>query len=119
MLRSSLNQSWRIAGKEWSEEPAPGDDPVRVYLKEMGIVSLLNREGKSRWRKRWARWLAVRKALSKLPLIWRSIVQEPREGNETSQKNTATLPATSRLSEKRFAIWLTWNESLPLLLRRM
>jgi RNA polymerase primary sigma factor len=53
-------------------EPASVDDPVRVYLKEMGSVRLLNREGEIALARRMERgkW-RMRKALSRSPLVLR------------------------------------------------
>src|SRR5271169_6842583 len=61
----------------WAQEPAPGDDPVRVYLKEMGSVSLLKKEGEIALARQMERGnLRIRKALSRSPLVWRSILDE-------------------------------------------
>src|SRR5690242_16610259 len=49
------------------------DDPVRVYLREMGSVRLLNRQGEidlaRRMERGTTRW---HKALSRSPLAWRA-----------------------------------------------
>ena len=53
-----------------SEESAYTDDPVRVYLREMGSVRLLNRQGEFDLARRMERGkLRVRKALSRSPLV--------------------------------------------------
>ena len=51
-------------------ESAYTDDPVRVYLREMGSVRLLTRQGETDLAKRMERGrLRVRKALSRSPLV--------------------------------------------------
>jgi len=51
------------------------NDPVRMYLREMGVVPLLTREGEVEIAKRIERGqLAVMKALSRTPLIVKSIM---------------------------------------------
>jgi RNA polymerase primary sigma factor len=62
-----------------NEEVGPGpessstDDPVRVYLREMGCIRLLNRQGEIDLAKRMDRGkFRVEKALSRSPLVWRS-----------------------------------------------
>jgi RNA polymerase primary sigma factor len=48
------------------------DDPVRVYLREMGSVRLLNRQGEIDLARRMERGTTrLRKALSRSPLVWR------------------------------------------------
>jgi RNA polymerase primary sigma factor len=57
--------------RETAEEPASTDDPVRVYLREMGSVRLLSRQGEVDLAMRMERGkLRVRKALSRLPMAW-------------------------------------------------
>ena len=51
------------------------NDPVRMYLREMGVVPLLTREGEVEIAKRIERGqLAVLKALSRTPLVVKSII---------------------------------------------
>ena len=51
------------------------NDPVRMYLREMGTVPLLTREGEIELAKRIERGqTAVRKALSRSPLVIREIL---------------------------------------------
>jgi RNA polymerase primary sigma factor len=53
-------------------ESASTDDPVRVYLREMGSVRLLNRKGEVELAVRMERGtLRMRKALSRAPVVWR------------------------------------------------
>src|SRR5579864_4173012 len=75
-----------------TEESAPTeekslwtDDPVRVYLREMGSVRLLNRQGEidlaRRMERGTTRW---RKALSRSPLVWRAVLaihEDVRKGS--------------------------------------
>jgi RNA polymerase primary sigma factor len=54
------------------EEAVSTDDPVRVYLREMGSVRLLNRQGEIDLAKRMERGKTrVHKALSRSALVWR------------------------------------------------
>jgi RNA polymerase primary sigma factor len=51
------------------------DDPVRVYLREMGSVRLLSRQGEIDLAKRMERGkLRTRKALSRSPMVWRRVL---------------------------------------------
>src|SRR5215472_10225003 len=67
------------------EEPISTDDPVRVYLREMGSVRLLSRQGEIDLARRMERGkLRVRKALSRLPEVWRRVlvIQEQVRNDE-------------------------------------
>jgi RNA polymerase primary sigma factor len=58
-----------------STEPLSNDDPVRVYLREMGEVRLLSRQGEVGLARRMERGnLRMRKALSRSPIAWRSVL---------------------------------------------
>jgi len=59
------------ASEESTEQPADySDDPVRVYLREMGSVSLLTRQGEITLARRMERGsLRMQKALSRSPLV--------------------------------------------------
>jgi RNA polymerase primary sigma factor len=58
--------------EEPAEETSSTDDPVRVYLREMGSVRLLNRQGEIDLAKRMERGkVRTRKAISRSPLSWR------------------------------------------------
>jgi RNA polymerase primary sigma factor len=51
------------------------DDPVRVYLREMGSVRLLNRQGEIVLAKRMEHGrLRMHKALSRSPLVWQTVL---------------------------------------------
>jgi RNA polymerase primary sigma factor len=66
------------------EEPNPSDDPVRVYLREMGSVRLLNRQGEISLAQRMERGkLRMWKALSRSPLVWREVLALCEEVNGT------------------------------------
>src|ERR1051326_7965840 len=65
-----------VAGDDESEVAAPeaesvySDDPVRVYLREMGSVSLLSRQGEVDLARRIEQGrLRVRRVLSRSPLV--------------------------------------------------
>jgi RNA polymerase primary sigma factor len=61
--------------EEATEESVSTDDPVRVYLREMGAVRLLNRQGEIDLAKRMERGkLRMRKALSRSPIVWRIVL---------------------------------------------
>jgi RNA polymerase primary sigma factor len=67
---SDLEPEAGHAGPE-IEETVFTDDPVRVYLREMGSVSLLNRQGEIDLAQRMERGrFRTRKALSRVPLLW-------------------------------------------------
>src|ERR1700680_3495149 len=60
-----------------AEAPASTDDPVRVYLKEMGSVPLLKRGEEIDLARRMERGKQrIHKALSRSPLIWRSALAD-------------------------------------------
>ena len=55
--------------------PASTDDPVRVYLREMGSVRLLSRQGEIDLARRIERGKQrMRKAISRCPLTWRAML---------------------------------------------
>src|SRR5215469_15390856 len=73
-----------------SESSAPEaistDDPVRVYLREMGAVRLLSRQGEIDLARRMERGtLRMEKALSRSPLMWQSVLsmfEDVRKGDQ-------------------------------------
>jgi RNA polymerase primary sigma factor len=64
------------SAEEHLDGPISTDDPVRVYLREMGSVRLLNRQGEIDLARRMERGkLRMRKALSRSPLSWKLALQ--------------------------------------------
>src|SRR5579885_932525 len=59
-----------------AQEAVSTDDPVRVYLREMGSVRLLNREGEITLARRMERGkLRMVKSLTRSPLVWRRALE--------------------------------------------
>src|SRR5689334_20323975 len=60
---------------EHAEGSAWTDDPVRVYLREMGAVRLLSRQGEIDLARRMERGRnRLRKAFSRSPLVWQRVL---------------------------------------------
>jgi RNA polymerase primary sigma factor len=60
---------------ESGSESVSTDDPVRVYLREMGSVSLLKRQGEIDLARRMEHGkLRMQKALSRSPLVWNGVL---------------------------------------------
>ncbi len=102
--------------EEHVEEAPSTDDPVRVYLREMGSVRLLSRQGEIDLARRMERGkLRMHKAVSRSPLAWRkihSIHEDVRKGEERledfvemPQEETARAKARAEISTEmsRFA----------------
>jgi RNA polymerase primary sigma factor len=69
--------------EDLSSEPPSTDDPVRVYLREMGAIRLLNREGEIELAKRMERGkFHVQKALSRSPIVWHAALTQWHEGRK-------------------------------------
>ncbi|MGA2184184.1 MAG: RNA polymerase sigma factor RpoD [Bryobacteraceae bacterium] len=71
------------------------NDPVRMYLREMGTVPLLTREGEIELAKRVERGQgSVRKALSRSPLVIRDLIQlgEDLQNRAISIRDVLILP---------------------------
>src|SRR6516162_2376165 len=80
--------------EEHVDEAVSTDDPVRVYLREMGSVRLLNREGEITLARRMERGkVRARKSISRSPLVWRealATLQRVRTG-EVRLEDTVEL----------------------------
>src|ERR1039457_6916463 len=64
-------QESEFSEQESAKESISTDDPVRVYLREMGAVRLLSRQGEITLAMRMERGkLLMHKALSRSPLVW-------------------------------------------------
>src|SRR5512132_3452197 len=79
------------------------NDPVRMYLREMGTVPLLTREGEVEIAKRIERGkLAVIKSISRTPTIARAIIQmgEALKADERSIRELVTFVDEELTDEK-------------------
>ncbi len=100
-----------------SEELAFTDDPVRVYLREMGSVSLLTRQGEVELARRMERGRQkVRKILSRSPLVqqkvlalYQDVIQDrirPDDVVETGGPDTAARDRKRAKSMRQFTkVW--------------
>ncbi len=69
-------QETEFPEQESARESISTDDPVRVYLREMGAVRLLSRQGEITLATRMERGkLLMHKALSRSPLVWRRTIE--------------------------------------------
>ena len=70
---------------EAAEEHSFTDDPVRVYLREMGSVRLLKRQGEIDLARRMERGRhRTQKAISRAPIVWHGVLsmyEDVRKGN--------------------------------------
>ncbi len=74
------------------QESASTDDPVRVYLREMGSVRLLNRQGEVLLAKRMERGqMRIRKTLSRSPLVWQHALALRNRINEGAIRLTDVI----------------------------
>ena len=100
-----------LHGVSQAEESIYTDDPVRVYLREMGAVPLLTREGEVDLARRMERGkLRMQKAISRSPLVQHAVVElaerlrkgveeldawvdlgEPEEGTGADEKRRAEM----------------------------
>jgi RNA polymerase primary sigma factor len=98
-----LDEGEELADLELAPEFADKtNDPVRMYLREMGTVPLLTRDGEIEIAKRIERGqLAVNKALSRSPLVIRELVQigqDLRQGNVVP-RDVVSLADTAEVPE--------------------
>src|SRR5580692_292858 len=81
-------------------DPSSTDDPVRVYLREMGSIRLLSRQGEIALARRMERGkLKVEKALSRSPLVWRAALaafNETRQGLAPLEELVVAASAKAR-----------------------
>ena len=79
------------AHEEHADERDSTDDPVRVYLREMGAVRLLSRQGEVDLARRMERGnQRMRKALSRPPIVWQHLLTL-YEGGRNHQARLADL----------------------------
>jgi RNA polymerase primary sigma factor len=70
--------------EDLTAEAPSTDDPVRVYLREMGAIRLLNREGEIELAKRMERGkFHVQKALSRSSLVWHAALALWQDSRKT------------------------------------
>jgi RNA polymerase primary sigma factor len=103
------------------------NDPVRMYLREMGTVPLLTREGEVEIAKRIERGqLRVLKAISRSPIVIREIValgEDLKRGVRNIKEvvifdeeeiTEEILQARIRVTRrKRLCCWKSWTPSIP------
>jgi RNA polymerase primary sigma factor len=89
---------------EVAAEGEKTSDPVRMYLREMGTVPLLTREGEIELARRIERGQrAISRALSRSPLVWNEIAQLPeRLDREDLQLRDIILPADLMMTDEAF-----------------
>ncbi|MBZ5635596.1 MAG: sigma-70 family RNA polymerase sigma factor [Acidobacteriia bacterium] len=113
-----------------SEESAYTDDPVRVYLREMGSVRLLTRQGEVDLARRMERGkLRVRKVLSRSPLVQQMVVaisEDLRQGKvdledliEISAKDEAGGEAKRTAATQRFMKVAKLNRDLQAMEKKL
>src|SRR5215831_8326532 len=91
-------------------EPVFTDDPVRVYLREMGAVRLLNRQGEIDLATRMEHGrLRLHKAVSRSPLVWRATLgmyETIRQG-ELRSEEVFELGASEEEARRKARIEIT------------
>src|SRR5208337_1737551 len=112
------------------EESTYTDDPVRTYLREMGAISLLTRQGEVELARRMERGkLRVRKVLSRSPLLQRMVLEmsaNVRRGDivideliETGGSNEAEKTPRRAEARRRLAKVERLNRDLQMLEKKL
>ena len=101
----AMDESPDFSEEEVSEELISGsestltDDPVRVYLREMGMVSLLTRQREVELARRMERGnFAIRKSLSRSPVVQQSVLTLDRE---TELEDAIEIAGEDDVAKKR------------------
>jgi len=98
------------------EEFEQTNDPVRMYLREMGTVPLLTREGEVELARQMERGRnMVRRALSRSPLLVRKLLEIHRKGEPTRQGLRDVLNFPEHIGgEKEIEASIDqWKKALP------
>jgi len=101
--------------EETAVEVSSTDDPVRVYLREMGSVRLLNRQGEIELARRMERGRKrMHKMVSRSPLVWQTVLKLNEQvkagelrleefveigGQESDVRESARVEAMKRLAK--------------------
>src|SRR5271166_96045 len=112
------------------EEFAYTDDPVRTYLREMGAISLLTRQGEVELARRMERGkLRVRKLLSRSPLVRRTVLamcDDVRLGGvrideliETGGSDEEAKTRKRAEARRRLAKAERWNRDIQMLEKKL
>ena len=96
--------------EEIAAEESSTDDPVRVYLREMGSVRLLSRQGEIELARRMERGkLRMHKALSRSPIIWQKViaVHEDVRTRRISLEDAVELGGSDEAVRERARLYVT------------
>ena len=86
------------------EESIYTDDPVRVYLREMGAVPLLTREGEVDLARKMERGkLRMQKAISRSPMVQQTRSRNRRKHQARGSRNSTTWSISAMTRSKRAA----------------
>src|SRR3979409_791364 len=82
-----VQDGWDPQGHQQVQESMYPDDPVRVYLREMGAVPLLTRDGEVTLARKMERGkLRMQKSISRSPLIQMQIVEMAEQIKKGSEE---------------------------------